>query len=366
MSTSKKRIAIIIPGGIGTGPNNMGVPVLERQVKELAKQFDIVVFSLFKVNEDYIPEGFKLVSIPSRNNFLKSFLLYRLFRKEHLVKKFEAIHGFWILPSGFLAVLLGKIFKVKSIVSVLGGDAIALPEINYGQLRNRLSRKLVIWTLDHATTPTVLTQYLTENLKRYGLKSRPLVIPWGINTQLFTYRDKALQDPVQFLHIGNFHPVKDQVTLLQAFNIIRHKMHAHLTIIGTGASEKQIRDLISKLKLHDHVTLVKPVVYEMLPDFYHRADALLHTSLSEGQCEVVTEAMSAGVLVFGTAVGLMFDLPQCCSTVAVKDYEQLAKVVTEKLSDKDYVTQTKLLARDWTHQHDIQWTVQQTADLYLD
>ncbi len=365
MSVSKKRIAIIIPGGIGTGPNNMGVPVLERQVKELAKQFDIVVFSLFKVNEDYIPEGFKLVSIPLRNNFLKSFLLYRLFKKEHFVKKFEAIHGFWILPSGFLAVLLGKIFKVKSIVSVLGGDAIALPEINYGQLRSRLSRKLVIWTLDHATTPTVLTQYLTENLKRYGLKSQPLVIPWGINTQLFTYRDKPLQDPVQFLHIGNFHPVKDQVTLLRAFDIIRKNINAHLTIIGTGTSEKQIRDLAEALKLQDHITLVKPVAYEKLPEFYHRADVLLHTSLSEGQCEVVTEAMSVGLLVFGTAVGLMFDLPQCCSTVAVKDYEGLASVVIEKLLDKDYIDQTKILARDWTRQHDIQWTVQQTINIYV-
>lgn len=365
MSTQKKRIAIIIPGGIGTGPNNMGVPVLERQVKELAKQFDIVVFSLFKVNEAYIAEGFKLISIPSRSNLLKSISLFQSFRKEHRAKKFDAIHGFWVLPSGFLAVLLGKFFKINSIVSVLGGDAIALPEINYGQLRGRISRKLVIWTLDNATTPTVLTQYLTENLKRYGLKSQPHVIPWGINTKLFTYNDKPLQQPIQFLHIGNFHPVKDQVTLLRAFDSIRKKIDAHLTIIGTGTSEKQILDLIDTLKLQDRVTLVKPVAYEMLPEFYHRADILLHTSLSEGQCEVVTEAMSAGVLVFGTSVGLMFDLPQCCSTVAVKDYEQLAKVVTEKLADKDYVAQTKLLARDWTHHHDIQWTVRQTANIYM-
>lgn len=365
MSTSKKRIAIIIPGGIGTGPNNMGVPVLERQVKELAKQFDIVVFSLFKVNEDYIADGLKLISIASRNNFVKSFLLFRLFWKEHRFKKFDAIHGFWVLPSGFLAVLLGKLFNIKSIVSVLGGDAIALPEINYGQLRGRLSRRIVIWTLDHATTPLVLTQYLTENLRKYGLNSQPLVVPWGINTKLFTYADKPFQQPIQFLHIGNFHPVKDQVTLLRAFDIIRKKVNVHLTIIGTGTSENEIQDLLDTLGLRDHVTLVKPVAYETLPQFYHRADILLHTSLSEGQCEVVTEAMSAGLLVFGTAVGLMFDLPQCCATVAVKDYEGLAKIVLEKIADPDYIKQTKALAREWTLNHDIQWTVQQTANIYL-
>lgn len=365
MSVSKKRIAIIIPGGIGTGPNNMGVPVLERQVKELAEQFDIVVFSLFKVNEGYIPEGFKLISIASRNYIVKSLALFWLFRKEHREKKIDAIHGFWVLPSGFLTVLLGKMFKIKSIVSVLGGDAIALPEINYGQLRNSLSRKLVIWTLDHATTSTVLTSYLTANLKKYDLKTEPLVIPWGINTQLFTYIDKPLQYPVQFLHIGNFHPVKDQVTLLKAFNIIRKRVDAHLTIIGTGASEEQLRDLIKTLELNNCITFVKPVAYEKLPEFYHHADILLHTSLSEGQCEVVTEAMSAGVLVFGTAVGLMSDLPNCCSTVAVKDFEGLAKVVIEKITDENYVKQIKTLARDWTLNHDIQWTVQQTANIYL-
>jgi glycosyltransferase involved in cell wall biosynthesis len=159
--------------------------------------------------------------------------------------------------------------------------------------------------------------------------------------------------------------VKDQVTLLHAFDIIRKKVDAHLTIIGTGTSQMLLHDLIDALELNNYVTFVKPVAYEKLREFYHRADILLHTSLSEGQCEVVTEAMSAGVLVFGTAVGLMFDLPHCCSTVPVKDFKGLAKIVIEKIADEIYVKQTKALARNWTLKHDIQWTVQQTADIYL-
>jgi hypothetical protein len=66
------------------------------------------------------------------------------------------------------AVILARILGVKSIVSILGGDAIALPEINYGQLQRPLSRMLILWTLQRADEVVVLTKYLLHNLKTQG------------------------------------------------------------------------------------------------------------------------------------------------------------------------------------------------------
>ena len=107
----------------------MGIPVLEQLVKLISKECSITVFSLFKVNSDYQAKGFKLISIPSRNSIIKSIQLFFTFHKHHKKNKFTVIHGFWALPSGLLAVVLGKLFRIKSIVSVLGGDAANLPEI---------------------------------------------------------------------------------------------------------------------------------------------------------------------------------------------------------------------------------------------
>ena len=77
MEKKKKNIAVIIPGGIGTGHNNAGVPVLEQIVKLLSKEYSVIVFSLFKVNADCKSSGFELISIPSKNTFLKCFQFLR-------------------------------------------------------------------------------------------------------------------------------------------------------------------------------------------------------------------------------------------------------------------------------------------------
>src|SRR6267378_2383602 len=77
--TSLKRIAIIIPGGLGTGRNNIGVPVLEQIVNLLSLQFDITIFQLFQVNEDYEARGFDLLGFKSGNKFLQYFRFFNSF-----------------------------------------------------------------------------------------------------------------------------------------------------------------------------------------------------------------------------------------------------------------------------------------------
>jgi glycosyltransferase involved in cell wall biosynthesis len=360
----KKPIAIIIPGGIGTGRNNLGVPVLENLVKLLARDFNVTVFSLFKVNDDYLAEGFDLVSISSRNFIVKSILLLFSFSKRHRKKKFRLVHGFWTLPSGILALVIARIFGLKSIVSVLGGDAVSLPEIDYGELRKWFPRKLILWTLSHADEVTVLTQYLQDNLKKFGIRRDMRVIPWGIDHTLFSYKPKSLGSTIQFLHIANLSPVKDQETLLRAFKIIGNNRASRLSIIGDGSKKNELTNIVNELELQKNVVFVSPVPYRELPQYYHQADVLLHTSLSEGQSEVVTEAMSAGVVVCGTSVGLMYDLPACCVSVPARDYKKLADEVITLLGDSDKFEMLRSNALQWTSTHTIFWTCNEIKKLY--
>jgi glycosyltransferase involved in cell wall biosynthesis len=362
----KKKIAIIIPGGIGTGKNNIGVPVLERIVLLLAKDFDIVVFSLFNINNDYQPSGFELISVNASNIISRSLKLFLLFRAANRKQKFNVIHGFWILPSGFFAVLLGKIFKIKSVVSILGGDAVSLPEINYGQLRKWLPRKLVFQTLRNADEVISLTNYLVDNLTRAGFKRNIIhIIPWGIDIKLFPFCDRPFSGTIQFLHIGNLNAVKDQETLLKAFRLITEKISCHLTIIGEGPMEDKVKRLVDELSLKEGITFKGLIPYEDLPQVYRQADILLHTSLSEGQCEVVTEAMSSGVIVCGTKVGLMYDLTECCIAVSVKDFTALAVEVLKLLKENERMKNIKRNAFNWTTAHSISWTVSEISKLYL-
>jgi glycosyltransferase involved in cell wall biosynthesis len=358
LRSHKRNIAIIIPGGIGTGRNNIGVPVLEQIIRLLSVDFHITVFQLFPVNPGYRAQGFDLVEIYSRNAIIKYIRLFLFFRKAHRKKNFEVVHGFWIIPNGFFAVLFGKVFRIKSVVSVLGGDAISLPEIAYGQLRKPWYRKIAFWTLQHAHESNALTSYLAINLQKSGFHRENFkIIPWGIDTRLFTYRNEDLPHVVRFLHIGNLHPVKDQRTLLLAFHEIKKHIRTKLLIIGEGILEAQIRSLISELGLEEEVEIKGLVPYAELHEFYHQSDVLLHTSLSEGQSEVVTEAMYSGLLVCGTKVGLIHDLGHCCVAVNVGDYKALAIEVLQLIADPEKVRVMRKQAHAWASEHSIHWTV---------
>jgi glycosyltransferase involved in cell wall biosynthesis len=360
----KTRIAIIIPGGIGTGHNNVGVPVLERIVKLLSEDFDITVFSLFKINESYKQSNFELISISGSGTLLRILKFVVRFIRLHLTKRFQIIHGCWALPSGVLAVLLGKIFSIKSVISVLGGDAISLPDIRYGQLQKKIPRTLILWALSQADEVIALTRYLSDNLKTNGLTRNIKIIPWGIDTSLFTYKDRPLRKPVQFLHIANLNEVKDQTTMLKAFRIINDKVPGVLNIIGEGSLEHRIKSIVHDLNLTYNVNFLGVLPYENLPVHYHNADILLHTSLSEGQSEVVTEAMSSGVIVCGTQVGLLYDEPSCCASVPVKDFQGLANEVLHLLNDPERMRKIKSNAQSWTSYHSIHWTAKKIAELY--
>lgn len=362
--TKRPALAIIIPGGVGTGKDNIGVPVLLGLIKLISAKYDLTIFQLSKTNPGYQPDGFELVDVHHSNSLYRILRFPFIFRKHHRKKKFIAVHGFWAMPSGFLAVVVGKIFGVKSIVSVLGGDAVALPEIDYGRLHRPLLRRLIFWTLRKATHINALTKYLVNNLRQYDFEREIDIIPWGVDRDLFDYHPKPLNKIITFLHVANLHPVKDQATLLRAFAIINKALTSRLVIVGTGQDLQKILKLIGELNLEKSVTILNPVPYENLSSIYHSADILLHTSLSEGQCEVVTEAMSCGLPVCGTRVGLMYDLPDFCVAVDVRDHNALAEQAIALAKDPTRMNELRMRAHQWTSHHDILWTGNQLMSFY--
>jgi hypothetical protein len=92
MGEQRLRIAIIIPGGIGTGKNNIGVPVMERLIRLLSSHFDITVFSLFRINKDYSPTGFTLIDC-GRVNLLLTVIKFRYNGKGFQHKKRDQCIG---------------------------------------------------------------------------------------------------------------------------------------------------------------------------------------------------------------------------------------------------------------------------------
>ena len=221
-----KKIAIIIPGGIGVGHFNQGIPILELFLQKLGQYFELWVFPLGTINEGYLPKHFKIcpINLPyTAPLFQRMMKTYREIKAHHQQKPFDLLHGIWTYPAGFLATLLGKRWGVKSLISVQGGGLANIKAIRYGGRQSRLNQFFVDWSLRNANLLSAESQYQVHLIKLESIRARVKVIPYGVDSTRFKFTPKTLKSPIQLVHIANLNLVKDQPTLIRAFGIIAEK-----------------------------------------------------------------------------------------------------------------------------------------------
>jgi len=95
--------------------------------------------------------------------------------------------------------------------------------------------------------------------------------------------------------IARLVPIKNLDRLLNAWKTIEADASDwKLCIIGDGPLYETLHQLIKQLELK-HVTVKGAISYPLLPEYLHRAEALILPSLSETWGLVVNEAMAAGL-----------------------------------------------------------------------
>jgi glycosyltransferase involved in cell wall biosynthesis len=365
----KKRVAIITPGGIGAGYFSQGYPPLVNFIKKLSREYDITVYSIHAVDPDFVPGNFNLRTIsrfivPSK---IRSILLMVLFLFDHIRNSYSLIHSFWIYPAGTLGVVLGKVLSIPSMVTVQGGEAAALPQINYGNMTRPWKKKITLWTCEKATCLNSISQFLADELNKHGLKRKDaVVIPFGPERTIFNPVNKETESEcLRIIHVANLTEVKDQVTLLKAFDLIVKHQTAELRIIGEGTLSEKLKALTTEMRLDHCVKFFGVLPNKELPQHYAWADIMLHTSLHEGQSGVVMEAMSSGVVVCATRVGVVYDLGEkffVC--VNVGDYKELASQVINIWKNQERFNEVKKNALQWALTYDASWTASEYRTLY--
>lgn len=346
----KKRIAIIIHGGIGGGNFSQGQPAIQQLVERMSGRFIIEVFSMLPPDQNYTPENFKIFSPDNEISSRPVRWLFTFFRlmARHIRHPYNVFYSFWGYPSGVIAVFTAKLLRRPSIIHLQGGDAVSIPEINYGVFSSSLRTKICRWAYNQCTLLIALTNYQKSMLVKNSIQRKAEVIPFGVDFQKFTFKSKNFEDkPLRFLHVANHTPVKDQHTLLEAFSIVSNKIPATLTVVGSDFLQGQLRLWSSELGIDHKVKFFGPQPYERMPAFYEEAHILLHTSLYEGQGLVFTEAAATGTLIAGTCVGTLADMGESCGLIVdQKESRQLAEKIIESIRTKGYVFLTRN-ARAW-------------------
>lgn len=360
------RVAIWINAGISGGNFSQGIPAISNFARELARNNDVTVYSIFPVKEKSV-DAFKIKSPPSFPfDVLRIVALASMFIWHHFGKPYQVVHGIWVYPAGTMAVLLGKLFRIPSIVSAHGGEAAAVSSLGYGNMLKDPARGRTLWTCRKASALNFISRFQFEKMEQHGLKRDNVsIIPFGTDLQLFPPDEKHLEDFIRILHVANLTEIKDQPTLLRAFAEIVKNKPAKLRIVGPDYMNGELQRLARELEVEAHVSFIGPVAYRDIPVHYQWADMMMHTSLYEGLPSAIVEAMACGVPVVSTRVGIVYDLGEEFFAICpFGDYNAIAESVLELLENQSLRSKKIEAGLDWAKSHDISWTVAQFEQLY--
>ncbi|GAB4030041.1 glycosyltransferase family 4 protein [Spirosoma gilvum] len=366
----KKKIAFIIKGGVGVGFKLEGCVWLVELCEYMAKEYDLTVFSFVKVDDQYQPKGYKIVSAPSNSSgstiWQLSYLMLQ-FIKLHRLKRFDLIHGFWAYPSGLMSLMTSKLFNIKSILTFIGSETANIPDIQYGLYRNRYKKQLIQFIAAHVDCIVAQTQNHAKRIKENTRYKRLEIISFGIDNGKFPVAEKILSNPYQFLYLGDINRVKDLPTLLRTFKLISSRIEAKLDIVGLDTLKGEIQELVNESGLSDTVNFYGRQLNNELTPFLQKAHFLLLTSLSEAHALVANEAMASGVVVCGTRVGILDDLSGEITTVVdVGNAEGLANKVFQLIENPQKYQELRDKGIQWSQEHGLESQCEKYSQLYME
>ncbi|MBN4049042.1 glycosyltransferase family 4 protein [archaeon AH-315-M20] len=253
------------------------------------------------------------------------FASYRIIKKEHI----GMLHAHWILPQGFVGVILKKLSKIPLLVSVHGSDLFPL--------RNKLFKKLqniVMKNADYVTVNSNATK--NELIKRFpAYSSKIKIIPMGVDINLF--KKRKIQKPKKYeknrilLFVGRLSDQKGLQYLVESMSdLVKYDSNIKLLVIGEGPYEKILRQRADSLGVTDNIVFLGSVPTSKVVEYHNFADIFILPSLSnktgtEALGLSLLEAMASGCAVIGTNVGgISFAIKDGYNGLLVKQKDQHA------------------------------------------
>ncbi len=367
------KIGIVAPGGFDRTGRERIIPVLLWLVERLARRHEVHVYTLYQYPD---PDDFQLAGASIHNigggRGLASGLgiikrTVSAITREHRRSPFHVLHGLWAGVTGLASNLAARRLGIPSVVTVLGGELFALPEIGYGGQLAAKSRFAISLALKYAAAVTSQSTYNVELLEKRGIS--PEVIPLGIDTRVFEPPDTPpIGPPWRLISVGSLNRVKDYPTSLRAFaEIRRHEPQASLSIVGEDTLNGEIQSLSRDLRLDGAVCFHGFQYNDTVAEMLRGSHLFLHSSRHESGPVSLLEAGGSAVPAVGTAVGHFWELcPEYVTAAPVGDHKALADAAIELIRDENRrrAMGEKLLG--WARSHDADWTAKRFEELYLE
>jgi glycosyltransferase involved in cell wall biosynthesis len=334
------RIGLVVPG-FSADATDWCIPALRHLARTLARTDQVRVIAIrypyraarYEVdNAEVMALGGATRRGPATVSLWRTAL--EAFRSEHRRRPFDVLHAFWATESGLLTAVAGRVLRIPTLISLAGGELVAVPEIAYGDQRIAWERFKVGASLRLACAISAGSQQLVEHARQYVGHRLVHRLPLGVDLDLFKPNGTARPDVARLVHVGTLTGVKDQAMLLRAFGHLRRaRPTATLDIVGDGPMRADLERLASELTAPGAVRFRGAVDHAMLPPVYRSATAFVLSSRHEAQGMVVLEAAACAIPVVGTRVGVVPELTSAVAAVA--DDRSLAAALAAVLDDPD-------------------------------
>lgn len=260
----------------------------------------------------------------------------------------------YILP----AIILRKKIKVFHTVHNMANKELIEPI----KLIMRVAYKFL------GVTPIGISDYITKTIHtEYNIKlSKIPCIYNGIDSELFSYRQRTSNKITKFIHVGRFTEQKNHRLLIQAFNLaVKKNPNMTLSLVGGGELFEEIQEYVKELGLCDKI--IFRGIQKNVKNELEEADIFVMTSNWEGLPISVLEAMACGLPIITTRAGGVVDIVkhrQNGLVVELEDEQGIAEAMLVLSKENKLVQEMSTASRELVNHYDIRKQVEKYEQLY--
>jgi len=293
-----------IGGGAGNASSNIARVLAQRghQVLVLTSRWDDLPFEETR-------EGVRLVRLSTlrrkmdRSNAFEqiSFIFAASFRTFGLIRSFkpDITLAFFGLPSGAIAWLLKKLYRIPYIVSLRGGDVPGFRPYDF-RMYHKIAAPFLRSIWKHADSIIANSNGLRSLALAFDSHYEIPIIPNGVDVSQFVVSNRDWSSP-HILSVGRVVYQKGFDLAMCALSQLK-ALEWTWTIAGDGPQMATLKAMSEEYGIHDRIHFAGWLSSEQIKEQYAAANLFLFPSRHEGMPNAVLEAMASGLPVLATKI----------------------------------------------------------------
>jgi glycosyltransferase involved in cell wall biosynthesis len=265
-----------------------------------------------------------------------TYLISGIWKSYQVIKKdgCKLIHAHWVIPTGFIAILVGRILRIPVIVSAHGSDILVFSR------KSSLLKKVAKFVLRKANLLTSNAYPLTKEMVKLDAPQEKIAhIVLGIDPEEFSGTGFPVRERNTVISVRNLTPLYNVRLLIKAIPfVVKEIPQVKFIIAGDGSKRRDLEKLHKELKIEKYVDFVGSLSHSELLRSLASSNIYVSTSLSDGTSLSLLEAMYYGTFPVVTKIPANWEWIKDGENgflVPANDEEMLGRKIVEALRNSD-------------------------------